>query len=77
MMNPNLISISDSTKLMMTAILDPESGHLPDIVSNGWTNLHDTYKLSRDFVYNLHKKREKLTELKSKVVDILINQSTT
>ena len=72
-MNPNLVSISDSPKLMMIGILDPESTYLPDIVCNGWVNLHDTYKLSRDFVYNVHKKREKLTELKSKYVDIKIN----
>ena len=52
----------DNHKIMTIAILDPESNFLPDNIRLGWTNLEETYQQARDYVFNIFKKRDKLTK---------------
>ena len=47
---------------IMISILDPESTLLPDEVRYNWDSTTDIYALSRDYVYNIHKKFEKYYE---------------
>ena len=46
-------------------MLDPESSLLPDDVRHNWESTKTIYALSRDYVYNVHKKIEKYHEKKS------------
>jgi hypothetical protein len=46
----------------MISILDPESSLLPDEVRFNWDSTTDIYELSRNYVYNIHKKIEKFYE---------------
>ena len=60
--NPKLLSFSQKPQIIILAILDPESPKLPEEIRFGWKSSHVTYKLTRDFLYNIHRKRTKITE---------------
>ena len=52
--------ILNDEELIIQTILDPVSSNLPEIIRNNWVSVKTAYTLSRQFCYNLHKKREKL-----------------
>ena len=60
--NEHLSKYNNNLKIMTISILDPESSFLPEEISNNWKNLEETYKLSRNYVFNIFKKRKTLTE---------------
>ena len=60
--NPHLTEVMEDEQLLLTAILDPESSLLPLSVMRGWTSSNKIYKISRDYLYNLHRKREKVLQ---------------
>ena len=49
----------------MISILDPESSLLPDEIIYNWESSTGIYAISRDYVYNVHKKFEKFYNVKS------------
>ena len=58
--NTSIGDILGNEDLMIQTILDPISAKLPDTFRNSWLSVKDAYKLSRQFCYDLHRKREKL-----------------
>ena len=57
--NPKVASPIDNETSIMISILDPESSLLPKEVQYNWESSADVYALSRDFVYNIHRKFSK------------------
>jgi hypothetical protein len=53
----DVLDVEDET---MLSILDPLSSKLPDTVIKNWVSANKVYKLSREFCYNIHRKRTKL-----------------
>ena len=49
-------------KLLFLALLDPYSPLLPDDIKQGWKSTNTAYELSRNYFFDLHKKREKVME---------------
>ena len=45
---------------MMLSVLDPLHSKLPENVSKGWQSSKKAYENSRNFCFNMHKKRDKL-----------------
>ena len=62
MNNPRIAGITNNEAALIVSILDPESALLPDDVRFNWNSSNTIYKLSRDYVYNVHKKFEKFYE---------------
>ena len=60
--NPNVSSLLQNEDALMISILDPESSLLPEDVRFNWESTTDIYELSRNYVYNIHKKYEKCYE---------------
>ena len=60
--NSNVSSLLQNEDALMISILDPESSLLPDEVRFNWDSTTDIYELSRNYVYNIHKKYEKFYE---------------
>ena len=60
--NEHVSKYDNNHKIMTISILDPESNFLPEEITSNWKNLEETYKLARDFVFNMFKKRKTLTE---------------
>ena len=58
-LNPNVSQVLGNENLIMLMILDPLSSKLPEEVTNNWVSVKEAYKISRTFVYNMHRKREK------------------
>ena len=58
--NVNLGEILDNEDMLILSILDPLSSKLPESVIKNWDSAKNVYKISREFVWNIHKKREKL-----------------
>ena len=58
--NKKLSEILDSEDMLILSILDPLSSKLPESVTKNWDSAKDVYKISRQFCWNVHKKREKL-----------------
>ena len=52
----------DNEVAVMISILDPESSLLPEEVRLNWESSSSIYALSRDYVYNIHRKFEKYYE---------------
>ena len=67
LLNNNFVIYSNYTDILLTAILDPESPSLPEDIRTKWTSLDEIYRLSRDFCYNIHMKREKILDKFNKV----------
>ena len=63
--NPKVASLANDETALLISILDPESSLLPDDVRHNWESTKTIYALSRDYVYNVHKKIEKYHEKKS------------
>ena len=57
--NSKLTSLLNNEVAVMISILDPESSLLPDEITLNWESSSKIYALSRDYVYNLHRKFEK------------------
>ena len=55
-------SLLQNEDALMISILDPESSLLPDEVRFNWDSTTDIYELSRNYVYNIHKKYDKFYE---------------
>ena len=47
-------------KTLLLSLLDPYSPLLPAEIREGWTDQDLVYKTSRNYFYDLHKKREKI-----------------
>ena len=58
--NKNLSRILDDEDSLILSILDPLSSKLPEIVTKNWASAKQIYELSREFCYNLHRRRTKL-----------------
>ena len=59
---PTLHKYKDVTDGFLMILLDPLSNEVPVDIREGWSNMTDAYKLSRNFFHALHKKRTKLLE---------------
>ena len=60
---PNLVKYVPDLRLLLLILLDPYSPLVPSDVREGWsTTTDEVYKLSRDYFYDIHNKREKLIE---------------
>ena len=57
--NPKVARLTGNEALLMISILDPESCLLPKEIRYNWESSTKIYALSRDYVYNVHKKFEK------------------
>ena len=58
--NKNISKLLNNEDLIILSILDPLSSKLPESVVRNWLSPKQVYKFSRQFCYNLHRKREKL-----------------
>ena len=58
--NSKLSEILNNEELIMLSILDPVSSKLPETVIRNWLSVKTAYSISREFCYNMHRKREKL-----------------
>ena len=59
---PNIAYYRSDLKLLLLALLDPFSTFLPDNIKESWSKSEVAYELSRNYFFDLHKKREKLIE---------------
>jgi hypothetical protein len=60
--NPKIASLANNENALIVSILDPESSLLPDEIRYNWESSIKIYSLSRDYVYNIHRKYEKFYE---------------
>ena len=60
--NPKVSKVADNETALVLSILDPESSLLPEEVRFSWESSKDIYALSREYVYNVHRKFEKFYE---------------
>ena len=58
--NNHISEILENEDKVILSILDPLSSKLPEVVTKNWNSAKHVYKLSREFCYNIHMKREKL-----------------
>ena len=66
---PTLSKYFADPKLLLLILLDPYSPLVPSDVREGWTTTSgDVYKLSRDYFYDIHKKREKIIEVSKEAI---------
>ena len=59
---PNIAQYFSNQNILFLALLDPFSAFLPIDIKEGWSSKEEAYKLSMNFFFHLHKKREKLIE---------------
>ena len=59
---PNITNYMENEKLFLQILLDPFSSRVPIEVKNGWSSSDEAYKLTRNYCYHIHKKRDKLIE---------------
>ena len=57
--NPKITSLLKNEVALMISILDPESCLLPEDIRYNWESSTKIYSLSRDYVYNVHRKFDK------------------
>ena len=48
--------------LLLVILLDPFSSKVPADVRESWSSKDEAYALSRNYFYDIHKKREKMLE---------------
>ena len=60
--NPKVTRLADNETALVISILDPESSLLPEDIRYNWESSTAIYTLSRDYVYNVHRKFEKFYE---------------
>ena len=66
---PNLTKYFSDPKLLLLILLDPYSPLVPSDVREGWTTTSENvYKMSRDYFYDIHKKREKIIEVSKEAI---------
>ena len=58
--NKKISEIIGNENMMMLSVLDPLHSKLPENVSKGWQSSKKAYENSRNFCFNMHKKRDKL-----------------
>ena len=58
--NKYISDILNSEELVILSIIDPVSSKLPENVRKNWLSVTESFKISREFCHNMHKKREKL-----------------
>ena len=63
-LNPGIISFSNNTDILLISILDPESTKLPVEIQDSWKDIDSMYEKSRQFCWNIHRKREKILQSK-------------
>ena len=63
-LNPGIISFSNNTDILLISILDPESTKLPVEIRDSWKDIDSMYEKSRQFCWNIHRKREKILQSK-------------
>jgi hypothetical protein len=68
---PNLVKYTTDERVFLLSLLDPFSPLVPAEVKEAWTEDDQVYKTSRNFFYDLHKKREKLDEKTEKVTRLI------
>ena len=59
---PNIEKYKLDQQLLFLALLDPYSPYLPEDIRETWKNKELAYQLSRNYFYDMHKKREKIME---------------
>ena len=74
---PNITKYLSNQQIIFLAILDPYSPLLPEDIRGGWKSSNEIYELSRNYFYDLHKKREKLTESTSNSDSLPENEDIT
>ena len=57
--NARITSLLGNEVSLMISILDPESSLLPEDIRYNWDSSAKIYSLSRDYVYNVHRKFDK------------------
>ena len=57
--NKNISLTFENENEILICILDPVSSKLPENVIKGWTSVTRAYELSRQFCFDMHRKREK------------------
>ena len=57
--NPKVASLANNETALLISILDPESSLLPEEIRHNWESSKKIYALSRDYVYNVHRKFDK------------------
>ena len=60
--NPHISDLFGNDEMLMLLVLDPLSSKLPGRITKFWTSSKKAYELSRNFCYNMHRKREKMYE---------------
>ena len=60
--NPNLLAFCDQPEMITRTILDPESPRLPAEIKHNWKSIHEAYQLTRNYLFNLDRKRRKIIE---------------
>ena len=63
--NPKVARLAGNEEALIISILDPESSLLPEEIRYNWESSTRIYAMSRDYVYNVHKKFEKFYNVKS------------
>ena len=60
--NPKITNLLGNEVALVISILDPESSLLPENIRYNWESSKKIYSLSRDYVYNVHRKFDKFYE---------------
>ena len=74
---PNITQYISNQQILFLAILDPFSPLLPEDIRGGWKSSNEIYELSRNYFYDLHKKREKIIETTSNKETLPENEDVT
>ena len=61
---PSITKYISDERVLLLSLLDPFSPLVPADVRDSWKDSDKVYKTSRNFFYDLHKKREKIIEKK-------------
>ena len=65
--NARITSLLGNEVSLMISILDPESSLLPEDIRYNWDSSAKIYSLSRDYVYNVQRKFEKLYKKQAEI----------
>ena len=60
--NPKITNLLGNEVALVISILDPESSLLPENIRYNWESSKKIYSLSRNYVYNVHRKFDKFYE---------------
>ena len=59
---PNISKYLSEPNVLLLILLDPYSPLVPSDIKENWRSSEEIYKLSRNYFYDIHKKREKTME---------------